>query len=112
MRGFRERDRRGLSPLVHKVNFRVVPNPDILVGHLDLHHNSSRVVDLIIRNSQAQVRVHEHQARSSRGVQARLGQPHRIALLLVGCISVGVDRVPQVVILVDRRGMSGENSLP
>jgi len=90
----------------------VVPDPDILLGHLDLHHNSSRVVDLIIRNSQAQVKVHEHQARSSRGVQARLGHPRRVALLAVGCISGGANRVLQVVIPVERGAMSGETAPP
>ena len=58
------------------------------------------------------MRVHEHQARSSRGVQARIGHPRCVALLEVGCISGGADRVPQVVILVDRRGIGGETALP
>ncbi|KAH0782157.1 hypothetical protein KY290_001755 [Solanum tuberosum] len=56
----RERDRRGLVSLVRKEIFRVVPDPDILLGHLDHHHSSSRVVDLNVGNSQAQVRVHEY----------------------------------------------------
>lgn len=38
----------------------VVPDLDILVGHLDLHYNSSTVVDLIVRDNHAQVRVHRH----------------------------------------------------
>ena len=90
----------------------MVPDLDILVGHLDLHHSSSRGVYLIVMDSQAQVRVHEHQALRSREAQARLGQHRRVAQLVVGCISGGANRVPQVVILVDRRGMSGETARP
>jgi len=90
----------------------VVPDLDILVGHLDLHHSSSRGVDLIVRDSQAQVRVHEYQALSSREARARLAQHRRVAQLVVGCISGGANRVPQVVILVDKRGMGGETARP
>ena len=90
----------------------MVPDPDILLGHLDLHHSSSMGVDLIVRDSQAQVRVHEHQALNNREAQARLGQHRRVAQLVVGCISGGANRVPRVVILVDRRGMGGETARP
>ncbi|KAH0685518.1 hypothetical protein KY284_016071 [Solanum tuberosum] len=107
-----ERDRRGICPLVHGEIFKVVPDPDILVGHLDLHHDSSKVVDLIVRDSQAQVRVHEHHTLSNRGVQASLGQHRRVTLPEVGCILGGIDRVPQVVILVDSRGMGGGTARP
>lgn len=41
-------------------DFTVVPHPDIVVGHLDLHHSSFRVVDLIVSDIQALVKVHEH----------------------------------------------------
>ena len=58
------------------------------------------------------MRVHEYQALSSREAQARLGQHRRVAQLVVRCISGGADKVPQVVILVDRKGTSGETARP
>ena len=58
------------------------------------------------------MRAHEHQTLINREAQARLGQHRRVAQLVVGCISGGANRVPQVVILVDKRGMGGETARP
>ncbi|KAH0645082.1 hypothetical protein KY284_032966 [Solanum tuberosum] len=69
-------------------------------GHLDLYCSSSRGVDLIVMDSQAQVRVHEHQALSSREAQARLGQHRRVAQLVEGhrwrnCPTIGQGGIDQ-----------------
>lgn len=93
-------------------DLRMVQYPDILVGHLDLYHITFKVVDLIVRDSHTLVRVHEHQALNSRGVHAMQGQHHHVALLAVRYISRGADRVPQVVIIVDNRGMGGRTARP
>lgn len=46
-----ERNRRGLDLVFNKKIFRVVPDLDILIGHLKFHHGSFRVVELIVRYS-------------------------------------------------------------
>ncbi|KAH0682752.1 hypothetical protein KY285_020264 [Solanum tuberosum] len=100
----RERQKRP-RPADSQGDFQGGPDPDILLGYLDLHHSSSRVVDLIVRNSQAQVRVHEHQARSSRGVQARLEHLRCVALL------AGVDpRLQHVEVEAEAEGASSSGS--